>query len=71
MNRDEAIESAENLPSSEDGLYKDLRVSFYNSLDYGKVCLEDPCATLLVTNEGSFEYWGSSTADDQTPWLNC
>jgi hypothetical protein len=40
-----AIEFAENLPSSR-GLYKDLRVSFYNSLDITGKFVED-CDALV------------------------
>jgi hypothetical protein len=44
-----AIESAENLPSSEDGFVQGSASQLLQlARHYGKVCLEDPCATLLV-----------------------
>lgn len=71
-NRDEAVTFAENLPSAQDGLYKDLRVNFYNSLDItGKFVSEDPLRDAPCGQmKEALEYWGYPTADDQTPWLN-
>jgi hypothetical protein len=72
-NQEEAIDFAQNLPSAEDGLYKDLRVHFYNSLDItGKFVSEDPLRDAPAGQmKEALEYWGYPTADDQTPWLNC
>lgn len=70
--RDHAIEFAEELPTADEGLYKNLRVHFYNSLDItGKFVAEDslrdaPCGDM----QEALEYWGYPAADDQTPWLN-
>jgi uncharacterized protein YciI len=72
--RDDAIAFAEGMPSSVAGLYGDLRVHFYNTLDVtGKFVSED-----MTTEDPSpgyqmreaLEYWGYPVEDDQTPWLN-
>ena len=71
-NREEAIQYAEDLPAAKAGLYKDMRVHFYNQLDVtGKFVTqhpmeENPCADM----QEALEYWGYPTRDDQTPWLN-
>lgn len=70
--REHAIEFAENLPGSQEGLYSDLRVHFYNSLDVtGKFVSEDPLRDAPTAQmKEAMEYWGYPVADDQTPWLN-
>ena len=72
MNRDEAIEFAEALPFAEDGLYKSMRVNFYNKLDItGKFVSEDPLRDAPgYQKKEAMEYWGYPVADSQTPWLN-
>ena len=72
--RAEAVEFAESLPNAKEGLYKQMKVSFYNTLDItGKFVSEDPiiddnpCGDLRE----AMEYWGYPVDDDQTPWLNC
>ena len=70
--RDDAIAFAEEFPSSVEGLYKDLRVHFYNTLDVtGKFVSEDPMRDAPGHQmQEALEYWGYPTSDDQTPWLN-
>lgn len=69
--RDDAIDFAESLPSSREGLYKDLRVHFYNSLDTtGKFVAEDPLDDVRDEMKVAMTDWGYPTDDDQTPWLN-
>lgn len=71
-NREDAIAFAENLPSAVEGLYKEIRVQFYNQLDItGKFISEDPMRD--APNEDmkeAMEYWGYPVEDEQTPWLN-
>lgn len=71
-NRVHAIEFVENLPAAQEGLYKNLRVHFYNSLDVtGKFVSEDPLRDAPGAQmKEALEYWGYPVADDQTPWLN-
>ena len=70
--RDHAIEFAQNLPTALDGLYKEMRVHFYNRLDItGKFVSEDPLRDAPCEEmKEALEYWGYPVADDQTPWLN-
>jgi uncharacterized protein YciI len=70
--RDDAIEFAEGLPSAEEGLYKDMRVHFYNSLDItGKFVSEDPLRDSPCEQmKEALEHWGYPVGDDQTPHLN-
>jgi len=70
--RDDAIDFVENMPSAKAGLYKDLRVHFYNQLDItGKFVSEDPNRDAPgYQMKEAMEYWGYPTEDDQTPWLN-
>jgi uncharacterized protein YciI len=70
--RDHAIEFAENMPAAEDGLYKEMRVHFYNTLDItGKFVAEDPLRDAPGSQmKEALEFWGYPVADDQTPWLN-
>lgn len=72
MDRDAAIEFAEDMPSAMNGLYKDMRVHFYNQLDItGKYVAEDPLRDAPCGQmKEALEYWGYPVADDQTPWLN-
>lgn len=70
--REDAIAFAESLPGAEAGLYKSLRVHFYNMMDVtGKFVSENPlyenqCADM----KEAMEYWGYPVDDEQTPWLN-
>mmetsp|Transcript_19481 Transcript_19481/g.40060 ORF Transcript_19481/g.40060 Transcript_19481/m.40060 type:complete len:366 (+) Transcript_19481:13-1110(+) len=70
--RDDAIDFVENLPSAQAGLYKDLRVHFYNQLDVtGKFVSEDPNRDAPgYQMKEAMEYWGYPTEDEQTPWVN-
>lgn len=70
--RADAIDFVENLPTSQEGLYKDLRVHFYNTLDVtGKFVSEDPLSEQPCADmKEAMDYWGYPVADDQTPWLN-
>jgi len=70
--REDAIEFAENLPSAQEGLYKSMRVHFYNTLDItGKFVSEDPLRDAPCSDmKEAMEYWGYPVADDQTPHLN-
>jgi uncharacterized protein YciI len=70
--RDFAIEFAENLPTAQDGLYKEMRVHFYNLLDItGKFVSENSLRDAPGEQmKEAMEYWGYPTGDDQTPWLN-
>lgn len=71
--RDDAIQFVENMPPSKSGLYKDLRVHFYNQLDVtGKFISEDPNRDIggSYQMKEALEYWGYPVDDDQTPWLN-
>ena len=71
-NRDDAIAFAENLPSAQEGLYKDMRIHFYNNLDVtGKFVSEDPMRDAPGHQmKEAMEYWGYPVDDEQTPWLN-
>lgn len=70
--REDAVQFAEQLPAAKAGLYRSMRVHFYNLLDTtGKFVSEDPlrdapCADL----KEAMEYWGYPVDDEQTPWLN-
>mmetsp|Transcript_15769 Transcript_15769/g.19227 ORF Transcript_15769/g.19227 Transcript_15769/m.19227 type:complete len:370 (+) Transcript_15769:201-1310(+) len=74
-NREDAISFAENTPSARAGLYHDMKMHRFNSLDVtGKYVAED-----LVNPEKSkhvadmkeaLEYWGYPVDDRQTKWLN-
>jgi len=70
--RKDAIEFAENLPSSQQGLYKDLRVHFYNNLDItGKFVSTHPFRDEPGNQmKEAMEYWGYPVDDEQTKWLN-
>jgi uncharacterized protein YciI len=70
--RHDAIEFVENMPSSFNGLYKDMRVHFYNQLDVtGKFVSEDPLRDAPGGQmKEAMEVWGYPVDDDQTPWLN-
>ena len=70
--RDDAVSFAENMPSAMAGLYRDLRVHFYNTLDVtGKFVSEDPTRDAPgYQMKEAMEYWGYPADDDQTPWLN-
>lgn len=70
--REDAISFVENMPTSQAGLYKDLRVHFYNQLDItGKFVSEDPNRDAPgYQMKEAMEYWGYPVDDDQTPWLN-
>jgi uncharacterized protein YciI len=71
-NRDDAIQFTEGLPSADQGLYSDMRVYFYNSLDItGKFVSEDPLRDAPGGQmKEAMEYWGYPVGDDQTPHLN-
>lgn len=71
-NREEAIEFAESLPNAQEGLYKNMKVNFYNTLDTtGKFVSDDPLRdTQCEQMKEAMEYWGYPVDDDQTPWLN-
>jgi hypothetical protein len=71
-NRKHAVDFAESLPGAEEGLYGDLRVHFYNSLDVtGKFVSEDPLRDAPCGQmKEAMEVWGYPVEDDQTPWLN-
>jgi hypothetical protein len=70
--REDAVQFVENLPSAQAGLYKDLRVHFYNQNDItGKFVSEDPNRDAPgYQMKEALEYWGYPTEDEQTPWLN-
>jgi uncharacterized protein YciI len=70
--RDDAIQFAQELPTAQNGLYKEMRVHFYNTLDItGKFVSEDPLRDAPnYQMKEAMEYWGYPVADDQTPWLN-
>lgn len=70
--RDDAIQFVEGLPCARQGLYEDLRVHFYNTLDVtGKFVSEDPLSDAPCAEmKEALEYWGYPVEDDQTPWLN-
>lgn len=70
--REDAISFVENMPSAQAGLYKDLRVHFYNQLDVtGKFVSEDSNRDAPgYQMKEAMEYWGYPVDDDQTPWLN-
>jgi hypothetical protein len=72
QDRDHAIKFAEDLPTAQEGLYKEMRVHFYNTLDItGKFVSEDPLRDAPCEEmKEALEYWGYPVADDQTPWLN-
>ena len=71
-NRDDAIQFVEGMPQAMEGLYKDLRVHFYNNLDItGKFVSEDPLRDAPGAQmKEALEYWGYPVDDEQTPWLN-
>jgi uncharacterized protein YciI len=71
-NREDAIKFAEDMPQAKEGLYKDVRVHFYNNLDItGKFVSEDPLRDAPgVQMKEALDYWGYPVDDDQTPWLN-
>lgn len=71
-NREDAIEFVEEMPAAAQGLYKDLRVHFYNNLDItGKFVSEDPMRDAPAYQmKEAMKYWGYPVEDDQTPWLN-
>lgn len=71
-NRQDAIEFAEGLPSAAEGLYKEMRVQFYNNLDItGKFVSENPMRDTPNTEmRDALEIWGYPVDDEQTPWLN-
>lgn len=70
--RDDAIAFVEDMPTSMQGLYKDLRVHFYNNLDIsGKFVSEDPVRDAPgYQMKEAMEEWGYPVNDNQTPWLN-
>lgn len=70
--REDAIDFVESLPTSKAGLYKSLRVHFYNTLDVtGKFVSEDPLRDAPGSDmKEALEYWGYPVEDEQTPWLN-
>jgi len=70
--RADAIDFCENTPNAQEGLYKDLRVHFYNTLDVtGKFVSEDPLSEQPCGDmKEAMEYWGYPVEDNQTPWLN-
>lgn len=70
--RDDAIGFVENLPFAQEGLYKSMRVHFYNTLDItGKFVSDNPLRDAPGQEmKEALEYWGYPTSDDQTPWLN-
>jgi len=71
-NREDAIQFAEDMPQAVEGLYKEMRVHFYNNLDVtGKFVSEDPLRDAPVHQmQEALEYWGYPVDDEQTPWLN-
>ena len=70
--RNDAVEFVENMPTSMKGLYKDLRVHFYNNLDVtGKFISESPLRdTPCADMREAMEVWGYPVDEDQTRWLN-
>lgn len=70
--REDAIAFCEDLPSAVEGLYKEMRVHFYNNLDItGKFVSEDPMRDAPGGQmKEAMEYWGYPVSDDETPWLN-
>eukprot|EP00934_Nitzschia_sp_Nitz4_P006327 Nitzschia sp. Nitz4//scaffold22_size323478//54541//55692//NITZ4_000508-RA/size323478-processed-gene-0.448-mRNA-1//-1//CDS//3329542938//6317//frame0 len=74
MDHDEAIQFAENMPSSKRGLYRDLRVQFFNILDVTGQHVShatDEDATPVSEMYKELEDLGYPVGeDDGTPWLN-
>ena len=70
--RDDAIAFGESLPTAQVGLYRSMRVHFYNTLDVtGKFVSEDPLRDAPGEQmKEAMEYWGYPVSDEQTPWLN-
>jgi uncharacterized protein YciI len=70
--RDDAVAFCEGLPTAQAGLYRSLRVHFYNTLDVtGKFVSEDPLRDAPGEQmKEALEYWGYPVSDEQTPWLN-
>ena len=71
-NREDAIEFVEDLPSAQAGLYDDMRVHFYNTLDItGKFVSEDPLRDAPCSDmKEAMEAWGYPVDDQSTPHLN-
>jgi len=71
--REEAIDYVQNDPGSLKGLYSNMRVHSYNSLDVtGKFVAEDEYRDKPGEQmKEAMEVWGYPTGDFQTPWLNC
>ena len=71
-NREEAIEFAESLPNAQVGLYKEMKIHFYNALDTtGKFVSEDPMRDAPCEQmREALQHWGYPVEDEQTPWLN-
>ena len=71
-NRQDAVDFVENMPNAQEGLYQDVRVHFYNTLDItGKFVSEDPLSESPCADmKEAMEYWGYPVDDQQTPWLN-
>jgi uncharacterized protein YciI len=70
--RDDAIAFCEGLPTAQAGLYRSMRVHFYNTLDVtGKFVSEDPLRDAPGEQmKEAMEFWGYPVSDEQTPWLN-
>lgn len=70
--RHDAVSFCENLPTAMVGLYDNMRVHFYNTLDIsGKFVSEDPLRDAPCEEmKEAMEYWGYPVADEQTPWIN-
>jgi len=73
--REDAIEFAENSPAALSGLYANMKLHRYNSLDVtGKFVagnLVDPSKTKHTDDmKEAMEHWGYPVDDMQTKWLN-
>jgi uncharacterized protein YciI len=75
IDRDHAIDFVENDPSALAGLYGNMRVHRYNSLDVtGKFVAEnllhDSANRITSELKEALAHWGYPVEDRETPWLN-
>jgi len=72
VDRDAAIQFAEEQPRAQGGLYKSMQTHFYNNLDVtGKFVADNRLVREPITElKEAMEVWGYPTDDDQTPWIN-
>jgi len=71
MEREEAIEFAENDPSAQAGLYDTMRLHNFNILDIsGKFGVQNRYNDDIDEMKEAMDYWGYPVHDTQTPWIN-